>query len=278
MFSTPFTFLKQPSAAFDPDAQAFFDAIGASGGTLTDPDKDRVNTLVLNLKSNSLWDDLHAFYPYIGGSAITTSFNLIDPTQYRINWVVPPIFETYGVRGTNTGNNDNGAYGRTGFYPARDFTLNQWGIGAYIQSTIAEASNEHLYMGATDISGVQNHPRIFLGQGSLTLSRMAAGNGSPLIDFTTPANNGQGLWQVTRDGTTTTNAYFNGSNVGSNTETVTMNDDNFDIFVLSASVFQPDNPYRPTRRVMGFQFIDKGMDVTQVSAMKTVGDTYMSGR
>lgn len=280
MFSTPFTFLKATSAGYDPDAQAFFDAIGASGGSLSTDDKNRINTLTLDLKSNSLWNDLHAFYPYIGGDAITTSFNLIDPSQYRITWYDNPIFETYGVRGTNTGADNAGARGLTNFYPSRDFSVDQYGIGSYVVSTIAEADGgEHYIMGSNSIGSPPDKPRVALGQIVANTARARAGENG-LIDFAMPANNGQGLWHVTRDGSTTTNGYFNGSNVGSETSTVTFFDDGFQIMVLALALYSntPTGQYRPTRKVLGFSFIDKGMDSTQASAMKTVADTYMSGR
>jgi len=86
MFSTPFTFLKQATAGYDPDAQAFFDAIGASGGSLTTTEKDAVNGLVLDLKADSIWSEINGLYPVVGSTAVEHYFNLKDPTAYNVTF------------------------------------------------------------------------------------------------------------------------------------------------------------------------------------------------
>lgn len=62
-------------ASIDPQAQAFITAAG-----ITDPTQiTAINTLVVSLKSASLWDKMKALYPMIGGSATSHKFNLKDP-------------------------------------------------------------------------------------------------------------------------------------------------------------------------------------------------------
>ena len=61
----------------DADAAAFFTAAGITDAT----QKSAVNTLVTSLKSNSLWTKFNALYPFVGGSATSHKFNLINPAD-----------------------------------------------------------------------------------------------------------------------------------------------------------------------------------------------------
>ena len=62
--------------AFDADAQAFFDRVTTAGGTLTDTEKTAVNTLVIALKADGIWDKMKAIYPMVGASAAACAQNL----------------------------------------------------------------------------------------------------------------------------------------------------------------------------------------------------------
>jgi hypothetical protein len=65
------------SSSVDPDAQAFITAAG-----ITDPtQQSAINTLVLSLKSNSLWTKMEAIYPFVGGTSTTHKFNLKNPAD-----------------------------------------------------------------------------------------------------------------------------------------------------------------------------------------------------
>jgi hypothetical protein len=110
---TPFAFIKSVAAgpAFDPDAQAFITATGISG-----TDATAINTLVVDLKAYGIWNKMEVIYPFVGGTATTNKYNLIDPQDtdgaYRINF-----------QGTWTHNNTgslattNATYGNTYFNP-----------------------------------------------------------------------------------------------------------------------------------------------------------------
>ena len=71
----------------DPDAQAFITAAGITDGT----QQNAINTLVLALKTASVWTKLEAIYPMVGGTATTHKFNLKNPADtdaaYRLNFV-----------------------------------------------------------------------------------------------------------------------------------------------------------------------------------------------
>jgi PKD repeat protein len=60
---------------FDPDALAFFLAAGITNST----EQSAVNQLVVDLKANSLWTNMNAIYPFVGGTATSNKYNLKDP-------------------------------------------------------------------------------------------------------------------------------------------------------------------------------------------------------
>ena len=64
------------AGGFDADAQAFFDRITTSGGTLTTTEQNATNQLVLDMKSAGIWSAMKAIYPMVGASAAACAQNL----------------------------------------------------------------------------------------------------------------------------------------------------------------------------------------------------------
>ena len=62
--------------AFDADAQAFFDRVTAASGSLNTTEQNAVNTLVVQMKADGIWDSMKAIYPMVGASAAACSQNL----------------------------------------------------------------------------------------------------------------------------------------------------------------------------------------------------------
>lgn len=59
----------------DPNAQAFITAAG-----ITNPTQQvAIDDLVIGLKSDGLWTQMNAIYPFVGGTASTHKYNLKDP-------------------------------------------------------------------------------------------------------------------------------------------------------------------------------------------------------
>ena len=64
-----------PTAAVDPDAQAFITAASITNPT----QQSAINQLVVDLKGYNIWTKMKALYPFVGGTSSTHKWNLKDP-------------------------------------------------------------------------------------------------------------------------------------------------------------------------------------------------------
>ncbi len=113
----------------DPNAQAFILA-----ANITDPTQQQaINTLVVDLKANNLWNNMDAIYPFVGGTADSHKYNLKDPRDldiaYRLEYRGTPATHnaqgitfnaggyasTWCVPGTGVFNRSYGEYIRQAF-------------------------------------------------------------------------------------------------------------------------------------------------------------------
>ena len=125
MILNPYAFA---AAGYDSDAQAFFTAAGISDTG----QKDAINTLVLGLKSNSIWTKMKAIYPFVGGSASAHAVNLKSPGTYNITWSGGITHDSNGVQG-----NGSTGYGNTGLNPRSVLTLHDAHISVYLRTNSA---------------------------------------------------------------------------------------------------------------------------------------------
>jgi len=120
----------------DSDAQAFIDAASITNAT----QQTAINTLVVSLKDNSLWTNMKAIYPMVGGTATTHMYNLKDPQDtdaaFRLTFSGGWTHSTNGAlpNGTN-------ARGDTHFIPNDEFSSNAAiAFGYYSRDTSDVAS------------------------------------------------------------------------------------------------------------------------------------------
>jgi len=96
-------FAKVAASAYDVDAQAFITAAGLTDNT----QKNAINQLVLDLKSNLLWDKMKAVYPLVGGTAFTHKWNLKDPRDldaaFRLTYSGTLTHDSGGITGSSNG-------------------------------------------------------------------------------------------------------------------------------------------------------------------------------
>jgi hypothetical protein len=125
-----------PKFSFDPDAQAFITAAAITDNT----QKNAINTLVLDLKSYSIWTKMKAIYPVVGGTASTHKFNLKDPRDldvaFRLTFFGGVTHSNNGIQGNGT----NG-YGDTFFNPTTQ-GINIDNFGLTVVSRTDQARSE----------------------------------------------------------------------------------------------------------------------------------------
>lgn len=113
----------------DPDAYNFIDAAGITDAT----QQAAISNLVINLKGAGLWTLLEAAYPLVGGSAFAHSWNLKNPSTYRVSWVGGMTHSSLGVIGNGSG------YGNTTFRPT-SLPQNSIHVGVYTRNTFSAGS------------------------------------------------------------------------------------------------------------------------------------------
>jgi hypothetical protein len=127
-------------AAFDVDAQAFFDRVAAAGGTLTTTEQNATNQLVLDMKSAGIWTSMKAVYPMVGASAAACAQNLKSSSftgTFTSGWT----FASTGVTPNGTS-----AYMDTNLLPSTQLTASSTHISYY--SRTQNTTNNGLAMGS----------------------------------------------------------------------------------------------------------------------------------
>lgn len=128
--STSSTTSTTTTIVYDPDAIAFFTAAGITDVT----QKAAVNNLVIDLKGYSLWTELGAIYPFVGGTASSHKYNLKNPLDSDAAFRL--VF-TGGVTHSAQGVLFNGStgYADTKFDIADFAASNNLSYGLYIRTT-----------------------------------------------------------------------------------------------------------------------------------------------
>ena len=128
MFLTTHGILARATSgtSFDTDAQAFITA-----ASITDPtQQNAINSLVVNLKTYSIWTKMKAIYPFVGGTSATHKWNLKDPRDldaaYRL------VFNGGWTHSSNGAlPNGTNAYADTKLISQGTLSLNSTSIGVY---------------------------------------------------------------------------------------------------------------------------------------------------
>jgi hypothetical protein len=161
---------KIPTFQFDPDAQAFIDAVGADA-TIA----GYINTMFLGMKGTgttngtNFYSKLYAVYPMSPSdvstiSVDTTKWNAVNPLDtdaaFRITWTNTPLFSLSLGVGQNGSNN---AYGNTHFIESASMTAGNNGstISVSRQSTVFNSYSFGINVGATFAQRVTSTHGVF---------------------------------------------------------------------------------------------------------------------
>lgn len=260
MIFTPFAFVKSAGTSFNADAQAFFDAVSNAGGTLTDTEKSAVNTLVIDLQGYSIWNDLQAIYPLVGGSNASTKFNLKDPRDldaaYRINWAGAGwTFNSSGVQQSNSST----TFGNTFYAQNTNNNTDGMSMGVYINAgTNAVGYDLGAFNGTDDVM-------LAAGYGNNLL--YVNYRGTSYITYT-GATMPNGFFVADNDGTTT-RSYLGGGFAQSGTESR--------LLTMATTIYignRNGGGAEPTDRRYAFAFLGKSLNATKQSNLYTAVQTF----
>jgi hypothetical protein len=179
--------------SFDSDAQAFITAAAISNST----QQNAINTLVLALKSASIWTKMKALYPFVGGTESSHKWNLKDPRDldaaFRLTF---PNGATHTANGVDW--NGTSQYARTYLTPSTSLSATSGHLSYYSRTDEAAAAKQEIGCVSTPDNGI-----IIRFTGNLTY--FIFGVFYPTVASSTSL----GFYQVSRN-TTNTEGYRNG--------------------------------------------------------------------
>lgn len=183
-----------PKTSYDADAQAFFNAQATAGVTLTTTQKNAINTLVLALKSASIWTKMKAIYPIIGGTATSHKFNLKNPAD--TNGAYRLVFSG-GLTHSSSGILGGGVNGLADTFldPTIALTQTNCHVSANIYTnTFSGGSKVHL---CSDNSSTP------IGLFALSSTSERSSMGASFLNTTVTATTHRGFWATSRNSTGT---------------------------------------------------------------------------
>lgn len=193
--------------AIDSTAQAFFTA----AGTLSAAESNAINNWCLSSKAHGYFNNLIAFFPFVGSAATPCSKNLVNPSKYAITWhgSVSSNFTAQGIYGDGSA-----FYGDcAGLVPATEVTSqNSSFAAAWVRGPANPTDTGYLY----GVTGANSARWGFLRNG--TTAQNAGMNANTIAEFNfSSGSNFIGVDGQNRTGSTTEQDYLNSIAVGGTT-------------------------------------------------------------
>lgn len=241
----------------DANAEAFINAAGITDRTQA----AAINILVTDLKTNNLWTKFNAIYPFVGGTATTHKFNLINSADsdaaFRLNFVG-------GWTHSANGAQPNGTNGYANTFINSQTTLTNTSTHFSIYSRTLSV-NVEVEIGCYD--GV-----------SIFTQLRAAGNAvlgsvSNILNFTTTTD-ARGFWLATKRANNDREAYLNGATQSTITNNDTSSFPNFNLFIGARN----DNgvPVVFSNKQLAFSTIGSGLTDAEVSTLYSIVQLFQT--
>jgi hypothetical protein len=174
----------------DSDAQAFFDRVTTAGGTLSANEKNAVNTLVIQMKTDGIWTKIKAAYPMVGSSGASCAQNLKSSSftgSFSTGWTFSSTgaFTQNGFMNTNITPSEMsqnsihfGFYNRdsrTGTYKMGVYATTPIFKGCYLRGT--NLTNDNLVNGGDDSALFQRSNGMVVANRTDGFDKMVFNNG-----------------------------------------------------------------------------------------------------
>jgi hypothetical protein len=256
MIINPYAF----GVSYDPDAQAFFTASGLTGAT----NLTAINNLVVALKGYGIWTKMKAIYPFVGGTASTHKWNLVNPQDTDAAFRL--VFSG-GWTHSSTGAKPNGtnAFANTFLSPNTTLSLNDQHISYY---TRTNSNGIEVEIGVIE----NGNPPITLLEirtSGVTYASLAT---NAYATYTDP--NSLGFYLGSRTASNLTRLFKNGSNVGSSTTLSTTNPTT-NIFLGAANRGSQPTAFYSIKEC-AFSSIGDGLSVTEAANFYTAVQAYQT--
>jgi hypothetical protein len=259
-------------AGTDPNAQAFITATGISGSNAT-----AINTLVLDLKSAGVWTKLIAAYPFIGGTADSNKYNLMNPVNsdaaFRLTYTSQAGTSiTHSASGFEVKNNTtNGAYAVTYLSPSTTGSLTSQHMSLYVNSNNTQTVSDSVQAGAFVTNGLGSV--LMMSKSPSTSNKFIARlENDPLIQGSTSTTEA-GFYVATRNATTGS-LYRNGGAAEATVSTTAGTLPNINIWIGCLN-FQ-NSVYGPVWSTFAWFSYGAGLSATETADMYTAIQTYQT--
>ena len=243
---TPYTQLDAATTTF------------ATSGSITDLDQlEAINNLVKGLKTDSLWTEMKAVYPIIGGTATAHALNLVDPTKFKISWSGGLTHSATGVSGSGV----NGG-GNTGVNPSVDLLQDSTHLSFYCRANIP---GNYLDMGQS--TGNRNDCYLYANRMYASVNSATANS---ITDTNTAVTDTRGFYAVSRTTSNVMRGYQN-KNVIINNSTASSTRPNQAITVMYMNGFAGYSP-----REYAFFTIGNGLTDDQMNKLYNRIQTFQT--
>jgi hypothetical protein len=244
-------------ASFDADAVAFFNRVTTAGGTLSNTEKQAVNTLVITLKANSLWTPMKAIYPMVGASAAACAQNLKSSSftgTFSSGW-------TFSSQGAST-MKSSGSFMNTGLLASSNLTPTNTHNSYY--NNLAVTGDQNVLMGDNAIDGnwMGLYQTSNLYYGAIANSFTSVTLGTPTTAF----------YLTNKQNSTTLKFIKNSSIVGTQTVVTTSFSSTQNVYLNN---YQPSNTFSSGSRC-AFASMGDSLTDTQASNFYTAVQAFQT--
>jgi len=239
-----------------PTDQAALNFINATGIT-NNGIRESINTLVVDLKANNLWNKLDVLYPFVGGTIDTNKYNLVNTGSYTISFSGGWTYNENGITANGTS-----AFANTGY----SGSISTWYASGSLFNYSRTTGRSGYDMGVNS-SVTGQYYLINRLSNDLTYLNLSV---SPT---TTASFDGSGLF-MGNSRTTTQTAYRNGSQIINVSKTTTTNPDI--PFYLGANNFQNTFANEFTNRNYASAGFGQSFDATEASTFYTIIQNFQT--
>jgi hypothetical protein len=252
-----------PKSSFDPDAQAFITAAAITDNT----QQNAINTLVLALKSNSIWSKMKAIYPIVGGTASQHKFNLKDPRDlnaaFRLAFSTGWTHSATGIKGNGTT-----AFADSFFNLSTQTTLTNISAGVYLRDNVITAGTSFGAINSVTFDGLQISPK-FTDNNTYFAANNFIGN-----NFGNFVTDTRGLFVVSKTGATQTQLFRNGALIRTASPTTVNTAPNINVVIGARRQSAVIQNYES--REMAFVYFGDTLNSTEIANLYTAIQAFQT--